>query len=465
MAPLFNGMTEARDRRRQHFESHVFGRPVETKRSVRESDSFRSTVFAKPEPKTARFNPHKPEDHHSSDFYQVSTVAPPSVQHTISHFQPTYKYEQQLLSRHQLRASTPQPVRTYEPVLKEYNSRKPGVNTSYSKPQGIEKAKEINTRTVTPVEKREVIQVGNEENEPKKKTDEERNFVDWFGRPRQNQTIRREKTPTVASWKDARFEARTMRSSESYSPAAFRDQQLRSSLDPPSPVVKTPQVHNYTPFTPQNPKDMKRLNLNQFDIPDLPRPSEAQLATFLIKGLAASADSQSVRSLCQGLHIVTVEPELDDIKGSCRGQAKVVLRHFPGENTVERLVDQVKDAGLDIEREQKDVGRKNNYKELAGRTFLDHQLQLEERQFGEPQNDPKLSKQRLLGSAADLFGSSSALSQYYTKVNKPRDNSDKHLRQWETVKKGRSQTPGTASTVRADMGFLRPTESWKNKAK
>jgi hypothetical protein len=201
------------------------------------------------------------------------------------------------------------------------------------------------------------------------------------------------------------------------------------------------------------------------EIQDLPRPEEARLDAFLIKGLRPNADELSVRSLCQGLHIVSVEPELDDIQGKCRGQAKVVLRHFPGEDTVARLVDQVKDAGLDIQKHRPDLGRKNNYADLAGRTFLDHQLQLEEKRFGEVQQNPRLSKQRLLGSAADLFGSSAALNQLYGQVGKSGERGDKEFRQWETVKKGRSQTPGLSGKVQPDKGFLRPTESWKNKAK
>lgn len=454
-------MTEARDRRRQHFESRVFGGNTEGKRSVRESDSYRSSVFAPPERKSSRFNPHRPEDHQSCDFYDVSASTPTVQLHPIAQFQPTYKYEQQRqASRPPPRSFTPQPVRTYEPVLKDYNSRKTREKDADMQPGERTKEK---TRAVTPVET--VKDVGNEENQPRNKAESERNFVDWFGRPRQNGAIRREKTPTAASWKDARFEDKSTRPSDSYSPAAFRDQQLRSSLDPPSPAVSRPQCHVSTPSGPSNPKQMRLFNLNQMEIQDLPRPEEARLDAFLIKGLRPNADELSVRSLCQGLHIVSVEPELDDIQGKCRGQAKVVLRHFPGEDTVARLVDQVKDAGLDIQKHRPDLGRKNNYADLAGRTFLDHQLQLEEKRFGEVQQNPRLSKQRLLGSTADLFGSSAALNQLYGQVGKSGERGDKEFRQWETVKKGRSQTPGLSGKVQPDKGFLRPTESWKNKAK
>lgn len=450
-------MTEARDRMRKHSESHVFGTPTARKSNIRESDSYRSSVFAPPERKAARFNPHRPTDHQSADFYDVSTTAPSEKLQTVAQFQPSYKYEQQrLAAKPPPRSFTPQPKRTYEPVLKDFNSKK-------LLEKAVERRKDL-PRAVTPVETLK-SEVGNEENFPRSRAESERNFVDWFGRPRPNAAIRREKTPTAASWKDARFEDKSTRPLENYSPAAFRDQQLRSSLDPPSPVVSRPQHHVHTPSGPSNPKQMRLFNLNQVEIQDLPRPEEARLDAFLIKGLHANADVLSVRSLCQGLHIVSVEPELDDIQGKCRGQAKVVLRHFPGEDTVARLVDQVKDAGLDIQKHRPDLGRKNNYTDLAGRTFLDHQLQLEERRFGEDLQNPRLSKQRLLGSAADLFGSSAALKQFHGQVGKAGESGDKEFRQWETVKKGRSQTPGTSGKVQADKGFLRPTESWKNKAK
>ena len=509
-------MTEARDRRLQHFSSTIFSpclsrsatpppafspRPRTDYPEKREILTYKSTVFSPAEPITARFNPYKPQDHQNSDFYKVE----PQMQSKLKSVTENKKQRNQ--PKTPQRSVTPQPnvtKSTPSPIGKPSKSQNTAVltenkNVKHDKTTATDESTHRNTlkwsdsrseiqrktlRNQTPEERRlteSQSTVLGTAKQPKtdsvrSKALKENSEFDPFGREKTagRGGVVRELTPTSANWKDARYEDKKRRWGENYSVAEFRDMQLRSSFDPPCSLPVTASRKELLPFNPQppNPKEMKRLNLNQLDIPDIPKPEEVQLDTFLIKGLKPTDDAQTVKQLCQGLHIVSVETAVDDIAGNCTGQAKVVLRHLPGSDTVDRLKTNITDAGLEISPHQRDVRRKSHYTDLACTSFLDHQLQLEERRFpSDSPLPPKLTKMKLLGSTADLFGSTPGLgstSQDPTRVSiqgQEQVETREQLQRWQTVKKTRSQTPTTVNVVRRNSSFLRPTESWKHKTK
>jgi len=518
-------MGEARDRRLQQFSSSIFGesqpravtpQPTRSTRTdysplparqesacspVPESNSFRSTVFKPPEAPAPRYNPHRPNDHYAGDFYEVapsrSVQRPPQPE-----FKPKYKYEQ--------RATTPNaPVRrekAAEPVERSARERKGEQMTShilatkqqkYDANPGLDEAMykasfkwtdarsemtKRDQRQIAPEERRRlegassVFGAGplpppnSDPSPPVRPTD--RNYSDLFGRefsqPRSHpkETL----TPSSASWKDAHYEAKAQPVDSDYSPSRFRDQQLRSTFDRPvSPTPEPAEDLSSKPVSLQ-PQDLKRFNLNQADIGVLPRPEEAQLDTFVIKGLGPRDDVQTVRQLCQGLHIVSIETENDDIKGTCEGQAKVVLRHFPGSEATERLRKNVAANGLGLSQFTQDIKRKSNYTELANRSFLDHQVELEARKPDNEALTPHMSKMRLLESSADVYGSSPGVGRWPAswKDNPASVPSDKtafsQAQQWDGVRKAKSPAPQAGKAlVRPDSGFLQSTEAARNR--
>lgn len=514
-------MGEARDRRLQQFSSSIFGesepravtpQPTRSTRMdyspcarqeparspVPESNSFRSTVFKPAEAPAPRYNPHKPNDHYAGDFYEVapsrSVQRPPQTE-----FQPKYKYEQ--------RATTPTVRRekAAEPVDRSARERKGEQMTShiletkqrkYDANPGLDEAMykasfkwtdarsemtKRDQRQIPPEERRRLEgassvfgpgplhPANSDPSPPVRPTD--RNYSDLFGREFSQPRCKEPGlTPSSASWKNARYEAKPQPVDSDYSPSRFRDQQLRSTLDRPVSPLPEPAEDLYSKPISLQPQDLKRFNLNQADIGAIPRPEEAKLDTFVIKGLGPRDDVQTVRQLCQGLHVVSIETANDDIKGTCEGQAKVVLRHFPGSEATERLRRSVAASGLALSQFTQDVKRKSNYTDLANRSFLDHQVELESRGPDNEALTPHMSKMRLLESSADVYGSSPGVGRWPASwkdnpASVPQDKTAfSQAQQWEGVRKAKSPAPQAGrGLVRPDSGFLQSTEASRNR--
>lgn len=467
-----------------------------------ESNSFRSTVFKPPESSAPRYNPHKPNDHYASDFYEVAPS--PRVQRPPqAEFQPKYKYEQ----RANVSAKRERGVEQVERSARERKGEQMTSHVLETKQQkydmnpGLDeamyKASFKWTDARSEMTKRDQRQIPPEERRrlegassvfgpaplhppnsdltaPSRPKD--RNYSDLFGREfaQQSRSIPKETplTPSSASWKDARYEAKSKPTEADYSPQRFRDQQLRSTFDRPISPTPDPVEDPLSSTKPASlqPQDLKRFNLNQADVGVLPRPEEAQLDTFLIKGLGPRDDVQTVRQLCQGLHVVSIETENNDIKGTCEGQAKVVLRHFPGSEATERLRRSVAANGLALSPFAPDIKRKSNYTELANRSFLDHQVELEARKPDSESLTPHMSKMRLLESSADVYGSSPGVGRWPAswKENPGPGAEDKSAfsqpQQWEGVRKAKSPAPVAGrGLVRPDSGFLQSTEASRNR--
>ena len=513
-------MAEARERRLQQFNSSIFGesqgRAVtpQPSRSSRldyspvpgpqdpgrtETNSFRSSVFKPPEPTAPRYNPHKPNDHYDADFYHVAPTVP-LQKPSQSQFQPKYKYEQRVNASVYRENLKPDPVdrsarerkgdQLQSHILETANNkqyeRNPGLDEamykgSFKWTDARSEMTKRDQRTAKPEERRrmeaassvfgpsETQPVTTDVPAPTRPTD--RNYSDLFGREfhQPKGGAKETLTPTSATWKDARFEVKSKPSTEDFSPSQFRDQQLRSAFDKPldRPVREEPAVSSSG--RPLHPQDMKRMNLNQADVGELPHPGAAQLDTFVINGLGPRDDVQTVRQLCQGLHVVSIETTNDDIKGTCEGQAKVVLRQFPGSDATERLRRNVAAVGLTLNSYTPDVKRKSHYTDLANRSFLDHQVELEARKPVGEAVAPHISKMKLLESSADVYGSSPGVGRWPAAwKDKPNTASQdraafSQAQQWEEVRKQRSPTPPPSGPMRPDSGFLQSTEASRNR--
>jgi hypothetical protein len=118
------------------------------------------------------------------------------------------------------------------------------------------------------------------------------------------------------------------------SPAEFKQQMLRSSFEAPYRPRESPAPSPKTRSPQLSPSQIKQKHLYS----NVRRPSrDPAVESFVITGLHPHDNEDSIRRLCNGVHVVKIKPEMDDIKGECMGSATIMIRHNPNSTTVQRF--------------------------------------------------------------------------------------------------------------------------------
>lgn len=164
---------------------------------------------------------------------------------------------------------------------------------------------------------------------------------------------------------------------------------------------------------PLNPRQMKLRNLNVV-LPEkeLPKPCDEKVVTIEVKGLRPSDDEFTIKNMCTGYHILSVETDFDNLKGTCKGTAKIKVREMPHDKSVDDLKLNFMQKGIDVSLAKNIHGKKNHYSDTPNRDFLDKGLQIEEHRLGISFTTPKVSRMKNLESSDDLYGNSPGVGRW-----------------------------------------------------
>ena len=67
------------------------------------------------------------------------------------------------------------------------------------------------------------------------------------------------------------------------------------------------------------------------------RPRKTTVEEFVITGLRPSDDDYALRQLCNGLHVTKLKTNVNEINGSCKGDAVIQIRNNPDRQSVDKL--------------------------------------------------------------------------------------------------------------------------------
>jgi len=164
---------------------------------------------------------------------------------------------------------------------------------------------------------------------------------------------------------------------------------------------------------PLNARQMKLRNLNvALPEKELPKPCDEKVVTLEVKGLRPSDDEFTIKNMCTGYHILSVETDFDNLKGTCKGTAKIKVREMPNDKSVDDLKLNFMQKGIDVSLAKNIHGKKNHYSDTPNRDFLDKGLQVEEHRLGIRFTTPKVSKMKNLESSDDLYGNSPGVGRW-----------------------------------------------------
>ena len=198
----------------------------------------------------------------------------------------------------------------------------------------------------------------------------------------------------------------------------------------------------------------------------IPKTEDVRVETLQIKGLRSSDDEVSIKQFCQGMHVIEITPDIDNVTGNCMGTAQIKIRYVQNSPSMQRLKQNLADKGLEISSVSAANGKKNNY-HTAGRGFLDSQLQQEEKRLVGNNLSSFERKRAVLGTSDDLFGNSPGCGKWDI-GNKPGDDTKElletreNIRIWSSMRSSNSKSP-LVSRKQTSSGYLKPTLSSRKK--
>ena len=137
----------------------------------------------------------------------------------------------------------------------------------------------------------------------------------------------------------------------------------------------------------------------------IPKSEDVRIENIMIKGLKPNDDEISIKELCKGVHIVEINPSIDNVTGNCSGNAQLKIRSYHNSSNLDKFKEKLIKKGLEVSDINSSIGKKNNY-HCAGVDFLDSQLQQEEKRLVCNNLTSSERKRALLGTSDDLFGNS-----------------------------------------------------------
>lgn len=191
--------------------------------------------------------------------------------------------------------------------------------------------------------------------------------------------------------------------------------------------------------------------------------SEAKIETISIEGLPKHHDSNNIKMLCQGMHLVNINTEIDNFTGECLGKATVSVRSNSAKQ-VENLKLKLVNQGYSISTIAAKNGKRNNF-HTSGIHFLNSKLQQEEKRLIGNTLTSKERKMALLASSDEVFGNSSSRygenTERLASLREDRKNQES-FRMWQLTKSVCQRSPANSRSFSFD--YFRPTISSSNKA-
>lgn len=167
--------------------------------------------------------------------------------------------------------------------------------------------------------------------------------------------------------------------------------------------------------------------------------------SILLSDLAQSDSEFKIRELCKGYHIVSLTSPQDNITGTSLGSASITVK--TSESELNKLKSTFLKQGYTISTKKPQLGKKNNYAELANVDFLNCFVN---------GGDAK-SKKYHLESSQDLFGSSAGVGRWHSRT-KISDKQSLVMHAWNKVKKG-TKVENFKETFSSLPSYMRSTQS------
>jgi hypothetical protein len=207
----------------------------------------------------------------------------------------------------------------------------------------------------------------------------------------------------------------------------------------PKPYVGT-QNFNTRPSRIKSFIDQERSTTPQPTI----RPKNTNFS-IILSDLTQSDSEFKIRELCKGFHIVSLNSPLDNITGKPLGSASVTIKTSESELT--KLKTTFLQQGYTISTKKAQLGKRNNYAELANVDFLNCFVN---------GGDSK-SKKYHLESSQDLFGSSTGVGRFHSR-KKITDKQSLVMHTWNKVKRGQ-KVEILKETLTSLPSYMRSTQS------
>lgn len=190
-------------------------------------------------------------------------------------------------------------------------------------------------------------------------------------------------------------------------------------------------------------------------------PKEAHLETISISNIPSTHHESDLKLLCQGLHLVHLSSEIDNLTGKALGRATISIRSN-NSSQLDTLKYRLMQKGYQISTIAAKTGKKNNF-HTAGVHFLNPKLQQEEKRLTANSLSCKERKQALLSSNRDLFGNTKCYFDQLDRSAEFKENrmNQESLRLWKLTKSVNIRSP-TASRG-GEFGYSRNTVSFSNK--
>ncbi|OMJ88947.1 hypothetical protein SteCoe_8952 [Stentor coeruleus] len=239
------------------------------------------------------------------------------------------------------------------------------------------------------------------------------------------------------------------------------------------PPVLQPKNGPYKKSFQKSPNTNKTLKILQNDsklrtsTPNIyPKPQDPCIQEIEIKGLKPNDDELSIKKMCQGLHIINISPNFDNMTGNCSGTANLKLRTHAKTPDIEKIKANFIEKGLKATSITPSCGKKNNYL-MTQVDFLNSSLQKEEKRLTGNNLTSTERKRLFLGTSDDLFGNSQGTGKWdglitdsstIKEVRKVTEN----LRKWDSFRTLHTKSP-IYLTKKSIGGYSRPTISSRKK--
>jgi hypothetical protein len=238
---------------------------------------------------------------------------------------------------------------------------------------------------------------------------------------------------------------------------------LFGSFTPP-PIQKLTS----SALSPEKPPKPLKPSSNSSSTPKLlPKPSQMTVKTFKLSGLSSKTDFLSIKNLCKGFHVFKINPNIDNVTGTCNGLAEVQVRTSENNEDCKSFMLQMIRQGLGVEEIREKHGIKNN-RLWNKRDFLDPGMQNEEKNFKGKGLKCDERKKVNLETSPDFVGSLifnrvDTSGSETKEIMKEDRKAFETLRKWESFKYLEKRTAVTP--VKGLAGYLKSTISSKNKGK
>jgi hypothetical protein len=187
-----------------------------------------------------------------------------------------------------------------------------------------------------------------------------------------------------------------------------------------------------------DPKVFKAKQLaNSFDQP-LVCDYQPEVVTLALEGLGEATTEESIKKSCQGLHIVSISTEFDNLNGTCKGKSTISIRSKgPDDEKIQSLKAKLSKKGIKVTNHTQNNGLTSKYENISGVKWTD--VKVKNRKPYSSARDMKLHN---LESSPDISGHKSKWDSDWRKksTRKPIDPELLENFKWQKTKNPKRET-------------------------